>query len=172
MPKAPSYITNLLRPTDAKQKGRKVWSIDLETVWIPFFTATNAEALTAIPHDALGAPLRLAYEPDGSVRFNDRTGKPVIRVAKDVSDQVKLVRENFTASLQQYAQQVQKSNAEGFKAQAALNVEAGKPIIDRDNEAMQKAIEAQIEAAMSDAQGQPEGARENEPEPEREPATV
>ena len=38
----PSYIKNLLKPTATKATSRKVWSIDLESTWIPFFTATNA----------------------------------------------------------------------------------------------------------------------------------
>ena len=90
----PNYIKNLLKPTANKTTSRKVWSIDLETVWLPFFTATNAMGDTAIPHDALGAPMRLAYNQDGSVKFS-KTGKPVVKVAKDISDNVRLVRDNF-----------------------------------------------------------------------------
>ena len=37
----PNYIKSLLAPNTKKPQGRKVWSIDLETVWLPFFTATN-----------------------------------------------------------------------------------------------------------------------------------
>ena len=44
----PNYIKNLLKPTANKATSRKVWSIDLETVWLPFFTATNAMGDTAI----------------------------------------------------------------------------------------------------------------------------
>ena len=51
----PNYIKNLLKPTANKATSRKVWSIDLETVWLPFFTATNAMGDTAIPHEAIGA---------------------------------------------------------------------------------------------------------------------
>src|SRR3990172_124444 len=32
----PSYIKSLLIPNGKKPAGRKVWSIDLETVWLPF----------------------------------------------------------------------------------------------------------------------------------------
>ena len=94
----PNYIKNLLKPTANKATSRKVWSIDLETVWLPFFTATNAMGDTAIPSDALGAPLRLAYNQDSSVKFS-KSGKPIIKVAKDISDNVKMVRENFVISL-------------------------------------------------------------------------
>ena len=36
-------INGLLQRITRKPQGRKVWSIDLETVWLPFFTATNVE---------------------------------------------------------------------------------------------------------------------------------
>ena len=62
-----TYIKALVTP-QAKQAGnsRKVWSVDLETVWLPFFTATNTQGDTAIPSEALGAPLRLGYNKDGT----------------------------------------------------------------------------------------------------------
>jgi hypothetical protein len=43
---------------------------------------------TAIPHEALGAPMRLVYNQDGSVKFS-KAGKPVVKVAKDISDNVR-----------------------------------------------------------------------------------
>ena len=83
----PDYIKALLRPNGRKPAGRRVWSIDLETVWLPFFTATNTMGDTAIPHEALGAPLRLAYNADGTVKFS-QTGRPVIKVAKEIADMI------------------------------------------------------------------------------------
>ena len=112
----PNYISSLLQPQAGKTSGRKVWSIDLETVWVPFFLATNTVNATAIPSDALGAPLRLAREDDGSVRFS-KTGRPVVRVVKEVSEQVKIVRDNFVANLQSFTGQVMKKEKEGFAAQ-------------------------------------------------------
>jgi len=96
----PNYIKALLVPNGRKPAGRKVWSIDLETTWLPFFTATNVMGETRIAPDALGAPLRLAYNADGSVKFS-KTGRPVTKVVKELSDQIRMVRENFTASLAQ-----------------------------------------------------------------------
>ena len=61
----PNYIKSLLLPNGKKPTGRRVWSLDLESIWLPFFTATNLQSDTAIPLDALGAPLRLAYAQDG-----------------------------------------------------------------------------------------------------------
>jgi hypothetical protein len=45
----PGYIKSLLKPTTGKTSSRKVWSIDLETVWLPYFTACNAMGDSAIP---------------------------------------------------------------------------------------------------------------------------
>ena len=163
---APSYIKSLLRPNGQKSTGRKVWSIDLESAWLPFFTATNTEGLTLIPQEALGAPLRLGYEPDGSVKFNSKTGKPVIKVVKDLSDAVRLVRENFVAGLQQYVTTVQSKQEEAYKEQVRMNIEAGTPIRERDKQALEKAIAEMVELAMAEramAEGQPEPEKELEP---------
>ena len=153
---APAYIKNLLRPNGQKPTGRKVWSIDLETVWLPFFTATNTEGITLIPSEALGAPLRLAYESDGSVKFNSKTGKPVIKVVKDVSDQIRLVRENFVAGLQQYVTSVQSKQGEEYKEQVRLNIEAGTPIRERDREALDNAIAEMVDRAMAEREAEPQ----------------
>jgi hypothetical protein len=155
----PEYIASLLKP-QVKSQGRKVWSIDLETVWLPFFTATNTAKATAIPHEALGAPLRLAYNPDKTVKFNEKSGKPVIRVAKELADSVRLVRENFVANLQQYAGSVRKGNTEGYSNEVRLNAEAGKPIVMADREALDKAIAE----AMSEAMQGKESPKEKEAE--------
>lgn len=160
---APNYIKSLFKPNGQKPVGRKVWSIDLETVWLPFFTATNADGVTMIPNEALGAPLRLACEKDGTPKFRD-DGRPVIKVAKDIGDHVKLVRENFVAGLQAYANNVATKQTEAYKEQVRLNHEAGRPIVDRDRQALESAIEQAMRAAMD---GTP-----TEPAPEQEPAPV
>ena len=157
---APNYIVSLLKPNGKKASGRKVWSIDLESVWLPFFTATNTEGLTAIPNEALGAPLRLAYQADGTVRFNERTGRPVIRVAKELGDNVKLVRENFVAGLQNYVKGVRANNGESYKEQVRLNIEAGTPIVDNDREALDKALAEAMAEAMANKSPTPEATPE------------
>jgi len=140
----PNYIAALLQPQAGKPTGRKVWSIDLETVWLPFFTATNVVKATAIPAEALGAPLRLAYERDGQVRFSP-TGRPVIRVAKEISDQVKVVRENFIANLQSFTGQVVKKEKDAYKAELEAAYKAGAPIVAKDQAELDAALTA-IEA--------------------------
>ena len=136
----PNYIKSLLVPNTKKPQGRKVWSIDLETVWIPFFTATNTVGDTAIPSDALGCPMRLAYDKAGAVRFS-QTGRPVVRVAKELSENVRLVRDNFTANLINFAGEVMRDNPDEYKTQLEQSNRAGLPIAQHDSKALSEAIE-------------------------------
>ena len=152
----PTYIKSLLIPNGKKPAGRKAWSIDLETVWLPFFMATNTVGDTHIPPDALGAPLRLAYNPDGTIRFG-KSGRPITKVAKDLADNVRMIRENFTAGLQSYAHQVVTDNPEGYKAQVDMARQAGEPIITNDRANLDKAIAEAMEEAVSEAAKKAEG---------------
>ena len=151
----PNYIKSLLIPNGNKPRGRRVWSLDLESVWLPFFTATNLQSDTAIPLDALGAPLRLAYAQDGSVKFS-KSGRPVIRVAKPIADSVKLVRENFAANLVSYAEGVAQDNPEGFEAIQKSAHEAGEPIATLDRANMDRAIAEAMEKSIAEARAEAE----------------
>ena len=157
----PNYIKSLLTPNTKKPQGRKVWSIDLETVWIPFFTATNTVGDTAIPSEALGCPMRLAYDKTGAVRFS-QTGRPVVRVAKELSDNVRLVRDNFTANLISFAGEVMTDHPDEYKAQLAQSNKAGLPIAKHDSQELSKALEAraEAEAKADDTESHPEVERE------------
>jgi len=173
MPKGketPQYIKNLLMPNAKSPQGRRVWSIDLETVWLPFFTATNAMGDTAIPVDALGCPIRLAYDKDGSVKFS-KTGRPVSRVAKPIADSVTLVRQNFVANLQDYAEQVATDRQEDYAKQVEMLQKAGQPIIAHDRAELDKAIQLQLEEAMRQAQEEAQEEAKT-PEPEKELVAV
>lgn len=144
--KTPQAIRDLLHPLPQQANAdRRVWSIPLNTVWVPFFHATNVQGVTAVAAEALGAPIRLGKGKDGSVRFGSN-GKPVLQVNKELSGQVRLVRDNFTASLVEYAGRTQKSNPEGYKAQVMAAQQAGQPIIEADEMAAQVAILARAEA--------------------------
>ena len=143
----PNYIKSLLTPTTKQPQGRKVWSIDLQQVWLPFFTATNTMGDTAIPSEAIGCPLRLGYDKAGQVRFS-QAGRPVIRVAKEIADNVKLVRDNFTANLLNYAGSVMRDNAEGYKAQIETAKKAGEPIYQHDKNQLSNALKARAEAEV------------------------
>jgi len=113
---------------------------------------------TAIPSDALGAPLRLAYNADGSVKFS-KTGRPVTKVAKELADSVRLVRDNFTAGLLAYANSVITDNPDGYKAQIESARVAGEPIIAKDRANLDKAIaEAMVQAvAEAEVKAKPKG---------------
>jgi len=146
----PNYIKALLVPNGKKPAVRRIWGIDLELYWLPFLTATNTMGDTAIPSDALGAPLRLGYNQDGSVKFS-KSGRPVLKVAKDIADSVRLIRENFATGLIVYATQVSAENPDGYKAQLDMAKEAGEPIRTRDNDQLSKAMAQQVADAMAEA---------------------
>ena len=170
MKTTPNYIKSLLMPNAKSPQGRRVWSLDLETVWLPFFMATNTMGDTAIPSDALGSPIRLAYDKDGSVKFS-KTGRVVSRVAKPISDCVTLVRQNFVANLQQYSEQVATDRQEDYAKQIEMATIAGKPIIAHDKAELDKAIQLQLEEAMRQAQEEAE-AEAPEVAPEKAPELV
>ena len=151
----PNYIKSLLMPNGRKPAGRKSWGIDLETVWLPFFTATNTLGETHLPPDALGAPLRLAYDADGSVRFSKR-GTPITRVAKDLADTIRMVRDNFSAGLLGYTEQVIAKDKSGYKAQIELAKKAGEPIITRNRANLDEAIAKRMEEAVAKAEAEAE----------------
>lgn len=164
MEASPGYIKQLLQPNGSKKQGRRVWSVDLETVWLPFFHATNVMGDTAIPSDALGSPIRLAFDRDGAVKFS-RTGRPVTRVVKDITQTVTLIRENMVANLQDYTAQVAEAKASQYKQSVSQAIKAGKPIIEKDRHELDKAIQAQMEQAVKEAE-----AVTSEPEKEAVPA--
>ncbi len=150
----PNYIKSLLMPNGRKPAGRRVWSIDLELIWLPFLTATNVMGDTRIPHEALGAPLRLAYDADGSVKFS-KTGRPITKVAKDLSDTIRMVRENFTAGLLSYANGVITKRATDYKGMIELANKAGQPIVTRDKANLEQALIRQMEEAVAKATDTP-----------------
>lgn len=152
MVETPNYIKSLLIPNNGKKpRARRVWGIDLEFVWLPFFFATNTQGDTAIPADALGSPLRLGYNADGSVKFT-KTGRPVTKVAKDIADNVRLVRDNFTAGLLAYANGVITDNPDGYGQQVESAKIAGEPILSQDKANLDKAIAEQMAEAVAMAE--------------------
>lgn len=157
------YVKSLLIPRSNgnKARARRVWSIELETVWLPVFTASNTVGDTAIPQEALGSPLRLAYGKDGAVRFN-ASGRPIIRVAKEISDSVRLVRENLVANLLNYADDVITSHEADYKAMVESCQQAGQAIITKDKQELSLAIEAKLEAEKAEAEAKAKAVKEAE----------
>ena len=150
----PTYIRALVQPNGKAKAGKRAWGIDLETVWLPFFLATNTQGETAIPSEALGCPVRLAYSGDGSVKFG-KSGRPMTKVAKELGEAVRMVKDNFTASLQSYAHSVIADNGDGYKAQVELAVKAGQPIADKDKANLDEAVAMAMESAIAQAQAEP-----------------
>jgi hypothetical protein len=151
MSETPNYIKALLMPNGRKPQGKRVWGIDLEMVWLPFLTATNTMGDTAIPADCLGAPIRLGYAPDGSVKFS-KSGRPVTKVVKEVADSVRLIRENFVAGLLTYAGSVANDNPDGYRAMVATAQEAGQTIIASDKAKLEKAMAEAVAHDIEQAQ--------------------
>jgi hypothetical protein len=168
MKDTPTYIKALVMPVTRKTQGRRVWSIDLESVWLPFFVATNTMGDTAIPADVLGCPLRLQIDKDGAVKFS-AIGRPVIRVAKEISSHVQMVRENFVANLMDYTEKVATENQKAYGDTVKYAEKAGKPIHERQNSELEKAIKARL---LAEAEAAAEAETETETEAEKEPALV
>jgi len=154
----PDTIQTLLQPTASKPRGRKVWSVDLETVWVPFFTATNTVKATAIPSEALGAPLRLAYDKDGEVLFT-KTGRPSLKVATEVAAQIRTARENFVESLRKFTGEVMSQEKAAYKAEVQAAQRAGEPIhrkMDADLAMAYLRRQEQAEAEQAEAPTEPD----------------
>jgi len=157
----PNYVKSLLEENAvASAPSRRVWSIDLQTVWLPFFTATNVMNDTHIPSEDLGAPLRLAKAKDGSVRFS-ANGRPQLRVAPTIRESIKTVQQNFIAGLQTYAGMVMEERQDEYAQQVQRAQQAGAPIIARDAEDL-----AEAERLMAEAQAQQHGESAVPSEPE------
>jgi len=160
----PNYIATLLQPTASRPTGRRVWSIDLETVWIPFFLATNAVKATAIPSEDLGAPLRLAYDKDGEVRFT-KTGRPSLKVATTVAASVRMVRENFVANLQSFTGKVMSQEKDAYKAEVEAAQAAASPIVAKMKDDLDVAYLRLQEMAEAEKAATTETPTETEKEP-------
>ncbi|MFH1560706.1 MAG: hypothetical protein ABID84_04790 [Chloroflexota bacterium] len=169
--KTPPYIATLLQPNGKKAPSRKVWSIDLEHIWVPFFTATNVMEETSVPSEDLGAPLRLALAKDGSVRFS-QTGRPSLKVAPVLNTHIQMVRENFTATLINYTGKVAADQKDAYRAQVEAAQKAAEPILQVQELTIAEALRQQAEAeakAILEAAEAIAGATEVEvatPEPE------
>ena len=128
-----------------------------ETEWNTCYVthAVNVVGETRIAPDALGAPLRLAYNTDGTVKFS-KTRRPVTKVVKELSDQIRMARENFTASLASYASGVVAENPEGYKAEVQKAIHAGEPIVMKDRQALEAALAQAVEEAVKEAEAKAE----------------
>jgi hypothetical protein len=125
---SPDFLTALLAPSKGTRGSRRAWGIDVETVWVPYFTGTNVEGKTELPDDVLGAPIRLAKTRDGEVRF-DNNGRPRMRVAPELNAQVTLVRENFVSALMARVGLVIEERPDEYRQQVAAQQLAGEAVM-------------------------------------------
>lgn len=76
-------------------------------------------------------------------------GRPITRIVKELSQSVGLVRENFTASLMQYANSVANDKADEYNELVKMCVKAGEPIHQHDKSELNKALQLRMEAEIS-----------------------
>ncbi len=144
-----------------KQSERKLWSIGLESTLLPFFSMTNASGITKIDRDAIGAPLRLAYNQDGTAKVS-KAGRLIIQVAKPIRDQVTAMRESYIATLNKAVRDYvaeSPENKAAFEAEVKANIEAGKPIVTRDNGNITRFNEAIVKAEADAAKAEADAAK-------------
>jgi hypothetical protein len=112
--------------------------------------------------------MRLAYDKAGAVRFGS-TGKPVVRVAKEIGDNVRLVRDNFVANLVDFTTTTKQNMPEAYSTEIAKANKAGEPIKRYDTQMLTTAIEHAREVAEAKAKAEAEAKNtEAAPETERE----
>ena len=144
-------VGTLLKPQAKPANDRRSWGIPVLGVLIPFFTATNAAGETAIAADVLGAPLRLGRDKDGTPKFS-QSGKPVVRLAGELTAQVRIMRENFIYGMTRYHTQVVEAMPDAYKAQVEAAQKAGEPIAARDAADLAAALDARAEAQKAEAE--------------------
>lgn len=169
----PTFVKNLMAPTAAKSTVKRVWGIELLTVWAPYFHATNVMGVTEVSAEALGAPQRLARNKDGSIRYSPATGRPVEQVVKELRDVIAGVQSNLVAGMLDFTGNVQKHESAAYKASLLAGVAAGAPLKDKDAKdlaaetefLLAQSMQATAEAAIVRSLGVP-GADAPEGEPE------
>lgn len=130
-----------------KPVEKKVWSIGLETVLIPYLTASNAIGATCIDGDVLGCPVRIARNADGTPKLN-KSGKLVTSVHKDIRVQVANMREAYIAQLRNATKFVQSTETEAYNNQVKIANRMGAEALqsEKDLIAKHETIKAEAKA--------------------------
>ncbi len=146
-----SFSQSMDRSSAGKPVDRRQWGFGLNSFWVPLMTALNVDGVTAIPEDALGAPIRLRRDKQtNEVRFGSN-GRPSLQVVAPVRDQVMQAQANFVVHLLDYTDMVQKGQPSEYAAQVQYAHEAGAPIIATDQADLADAI-AKMEQADAEEQ--------------------
>lgn len=141
MAKHTSFFKTIDRSQLGKPRDRRQWGFGLNTFWVPLMTALNVEGVTAIPSDALGAPLRLRRDKEtGEVKFGNN-GKPSTYVAVPIAEEVRAQMEAYEQRGLQHVADVAKANAEQYSNEVRLAIEAGAPIMAKDQDDLSYALE-------------------------------
>ncbi len=161
----PAYIKSLVMPGAKSQKPtKKVWGIDLDKVWIPFFVAENAQGDTDISREALGFPLRIQFDKSGDVRYS-QSGRPIIRVAKELSQAININQQNYIATLVNHTSNVRANNSDAFNSEVKSIVAAGEYMSKVQSLALANAIKKR-EQAKAEAEAEAKAEAEAEAEAE------
>jgi hypothetical protein len=126
-----AHFGTMLAPS-TKAISRRAWGIDVETFWVPVFTAAKVMGHAQdLPDESLGAPIRLAYRKDGSVKFSETSGKPIFKVDGKLNDMVNRARENYIAVNLSYVGAVADERKSAYKSQVERQQTAGRPFPSR-----------------------------------------
>ncbi|MEK7876273.1 MAG: hypothetical protein AAB325_08825 [Pseudomonadota bacterium] len=147
-------IHTLMKPSPNKAKDRSVWGLPLQGLWIPFFTATNTVGESHINAGSLGCPLRLAVGKDGVPKLKD-DGMPRYTVDKDISQGVRVVKDNFAFGLMAFIASTQKAMPTDYKAQVEAAQKAGEKVQEQDETTLGNYL-AELEAVAQDATKTPD----------------
>lgn len=99
--------------------------------------------------------MRLQRNKEGMPKFSQR-GRSVLRVAREVNDQIRLVRDNFTFGLMAYTENIRKTMPAEYKAQVEAAENAGAPITKGDCVAVMSYLEQLREKAEQAAHPAPQ----------------
>jgi len=163
-----SYIKGLVTPQPTKNViKRNVKAFDVEFLRT-FAIAQNVEGNTNIPLEAIGAPYRLAANKDGTIKIS-ASGKPSIRVAKEIVAFGTMIHNNIVAGIQADTDRVFAEKKEACEAMVATSVKAGQPIINSDEKKLAVALKLYAEAEAAAAKAE---AAMDAPTPATEPELV
>ena len=141
------HYGTMLAPS-TKAISRRAWGVDVETFWVPVFTAAKVMGhIQDLPDESLGAPIRLAHNKDGAVKFSETTGLPVFKVDPKITDMVNRARENYIAVNLRVVGTVAEERKTDFKRQVERQQTAGRPFIEADEAAQVEAARLMQEAA-------------------------
>jgi len=145
----PLSISSLVRQGPAPRSSKKLWGGDVETQWVPFFSATNVLGDTAISDTSMGAPIITPIGEDGVPKFN-RNGEPVRQVQTEIRRAVSSVQASFFAGLAQFAGEVQRLNQREYVEAVKRYQNAGTLVKEAEDAAIEEELDRRRAAALAE----------------------